>query len=544
MTRLSGAQALARALRNNGVRVLFGIVGTHNVALFDGLFEVPEIRVIPARHEGGAGFMADGFARASGQIAACLVVPGPGVTNLMTALGQAYLDSAPILALAGQNPSDRLDQRLEEFHELHGQLEIVRSVTSSAERLLHAAEAPEMVRRAVRLMRSGRPQPAYIEVPLDVASASEEVVELQPSEEAPRRPAGGAADIARAAVALKSAARPLVVAGGGVISSEAGHVLRQVAGRLGAPVLATVHGRGAVADDDPLSLGDGWSHHDFFDGFLSQADVCLAVGTNFETVTDFWRGARLPSNLIHVDIDPTAIGRHRPVSVGIVGDARLVLEQLLTELGPNRSEAPPWCDIPTVKGDKREALRRVAGPVIDLLDDLRSALPRDAIVADDLCLPGYWAPLALDVFEPRTLLHPGMFGTLGYALPAAIGAQIGRPDRVAVSLSGDGGFLYTSQELATAVQQEVNVVSIVFNDHAYGALRLFQDRLHGGRRIGTDLRSPDFAKLGEAYGAVGVRLASADGLATAVSDAVARGGVTVIECPLGPEFAAIPPPWV
>ncbi|HEX8967993.1 MAG TPA: thiamine pyrophosphate-binding protein [Chloroflexota bacterium] len=542
MPRLSGGQALARALRTEGVEVVFGIVGTHNVDLFDGLYTVPEVRVIPARHEGGAGFMADGYARASGRIAACLVVPGPGVTNLMTALGQAYLDSIPMLAIAGQNPSTRIDRHLEDFHELHQQQRIAGSVAASAERLLQPADAPAMIRAAVRLMRGSRPRPTFIEVPLDVAAAVQDVTELEPQEVGPPRAGVETRLIRQAVELLHQARRPVVFAGGGVISAEASPVLRQVAQQLGAPVIMTVHGRGAVSDDDPLSVGDGWSKLDFFDDFLAQADVCLAVGANFETVTDSSRGARLPSTLIHVDIDPTAIGRHRPASLGLVGDARLVLDQILAELSPLRRQ--PWCDLDVVRAQKRAGLRRAAGPVIDLLDALRGALPRDAIVADDLCLPGYWSPLALEVFEPRTLLHPGMFGTLGYALPAAIGAQIGRPDRVAVALCGDGGFLFSSQELATAVQQQVNVVAIVFNDHAYGALRTVQDRVRHGRRIGVDLKSPDFARLGEAYGARGVRLSGPDGLARAVGEAVERGGVHVIECPLEGDFLDVPPPWL
>jgi thiamine pyrophosphate-dependent acetolactate synthase large subunit-like protein len=543
MPLVTGGQALARALRAEGVDIAFGIVGTHNATLFDGLYDVPELRVITARHEGSAGFMADGYARASGRIAACIVVPGPGVTNLMTALGQAYLDSVPILAIAGQNPSDRIDHRLEDFHELHAQLDAVQSVTVSAKRLRAPAEAPTLVRDAMRLMRSQRPRPTFIEVPLDVAEARQEVADLAPSEAGPPRPQGDPQTIRRAIELLKQAKRPLVFAGGGVISAEAGPVLRAVAGQLGAPVIMTVHGRGAVPDDDSLSLGDGWSRLDFFDAFLAQADVCLAVGANFETVTDSSRGAKLPEMLIHVDIDPTAIGRHRPATIGIVGDAQRVLQQLATELGPP-AEKQPWCDMPAARAEKRAGLRKAAGPVIDLLDDVRSALPRDAIVADDLCLPGYWSPLALAVFEPRTLLHPGMFGTLGYALPAAIGAQLGRPDRVAVALCGDGGFLYTSQELATAVQQQVNVIAIVFNDNAYGALKLYQDRVHDGRRIGVDLKSPDFSKLAEAYGARGVKLRSVDELRINVAEAVDRGGVTVIECPQEGEFLNVPPPWL
>jgi acetolactate synthase-1/2/3 large subunit len=543
MPRLSGGQALARALSAEGIEVVFGIVGTHNADLFDGLYEVPQLRVVPARHEGNAGFMADGYARASGRIAACLVVPGPGVTNLMTALGQAYLDSIPILAIAGQNPTQRIDRRLEEFHELHAQQSVVRSVTASAERLSQPADAPAMVRAAVRLMRSRRAQPTFLEVPLDVAAAVQDVQELSPTEAGTSRPHGDPDAIRRGIELLRAARRPLVLAGGGVISAEAGPALRELAVQLGAPVITTVHGRGAISDADPLSLGDGWSKLDVLDGFLARADACLAVGTNFETVTDASRGAKLPRALVHVDIDPTAIGRHRPAEVGIVGDALVVLERMRSELGsaPRRQ---PWCDLEAVRAEKRAGLARVAGPVLDLLDGLRSALPRDAIIADDLCLPGYWSPLALEVFEPRTLLHPGMFGTLGYALPAAIGAHIGRPDRLAVALCGDGGFLFSSQELATAVQQRVNLVAVVFNDGAYGALKLYQDRLLRGRRIGVDLHSPDFARLAEAFGAHGTRLRGSDELARAVGEAVQRGGVNVIECPLAGELLRVPPPWL
>lgn len=543
MAALTGGQALARGLRAAGVEVVFGIVGTHNVGLFDGLYDVPELRLVTTRHESGAGFMADGYARASGRIAACIVVPGPGLTNLLTPLGQAYLDSVPLLAITGQNPTQRLDRRLEDFHELHASLTVAGSVTASAARMQSPAEAPELIRSAVRLMRGQRPQPTLIEVPLDVAAASQEVVEPTPSEVGVERPAGDAEAIRRAAGLLEGARRPLILAGGGVISAEAGPVLRRLARRLGAPVITTVHGRGAIPDDDPLSLGDGWSRLDFFDPLFAEADVCLAVGTNFETVTDASRGARLPSTLIHVDIDATAIGRHRPATLGIVGDARRVLERLQGELG-SAGPREPWCDLDALRARKRSSMERVAGPVLRLLDELRSALPREAIVADDLCLPGYWAPLAFEVYAPRTLLHPGMYGTLGYALPAAIGAQIGRPDRVAVALCGDGGFLYTSQELATAVAEGVNLVAIVFNDNAYGALRLYQDRLLNGRRIGVNLHNPDFARLGDAYGATGHALRSSRELAASVADAVERGGVHVIECPLDGELANLPPPWL
>ena len=529
-------------MRAEGIDTVFGIVGTHNSLVFDGLTDLPDLRVVTTRHEGGAGFMADGFARATGRPAACIVVPGPGLTNVMTALGQSYLDSVPVLAIAGNNPLPTLDRRLEEFHELHGSLQIAGSVTVSARRLTSPADAPGAVREAVRLMRSGHPRPTFIEVPLDVAGAAAEVELLPPVDDYPR--AGGSPEaISRAAEVLGRARRPVILAGGGAIAAEASRALQQVAARLAAPVIMAGHGRGVIPDDDPFSLGDGWGRLTYVEELFAQADATLVVGSSLDYVSAADRGALLPDPLVHIDVDPAAIGRHRAASVGIVGDARLILERLAAELGDSEA-LQPWCDVGAVRARKRAELEQKAGPVLGLLDTIRAALPRDAIVVDDLCLPGYWALVALDVYEPRTFLHPGMFGTLGFALPAAIGASIGRPDRKAVALCGDGGFLYTSQELATAVQEQADVVAIVFNDNAYGALKLFQDRHHGGRRIGVELRNPDFAKLAEAYGAHGVRLRASADLGSALTDALGRSGPSVIECPLDFDLSRVLPPWM
>ena len=538
---MSGGQALARALQAEGIDLVFGIVGTHNVVLFDALYGAGGLRFVTTRNEQGAGFMADGYARATGRVAACVVVPGPGLTNLLTPLGQAQLDSVPILAITGQNRLARLDRHLEDFHELRDSLRVAGAVTASAVRVGSPADIPSAVGAAMRLMRTARPRPTLIEVPMDVAAAEDEVEPLAPSE-GESRPSADPRAIAHAAELLGAARRPLVIAGGGAVSAEAGPSVRRVAQRLGAPVLMSVHGRGAVADDDPLSLGNGWSRLDYFDALFAEADISLVVGWSLDEVTDLRRGARLPRALVQIDIDPSAIGRQRPVTAGLVGDARLVLQQLETALGNDRRE--PWWDGPTLRARKRQTLEAVAGPVVSVLADVRAALPRDAIVADDLCLPGYWAVAGLDVYEPRTFLHPGEYGSLGFALPAAIGAGLGRPDRRVVALCGDGGFLYTSQELATAVQERVNVTAIVFNDHAYGALKLYQDRHLGGRRIGVELHNPDYARLADAFGARGVKLRASDELRPALVEAVEQQGPTVIECPLEPRFSSIRPPWM
>src|SRR4051794_24343207 len=509
---------------------------------FDGLTGLADLRVVTTRHEGGAGFMADGFARATGRPAACIVVPGPGLTNVMTALGQSYLDSVPVLAIAGNNPLPTLEKRLEEFHELHGSLQLAASVTASTARLASPADAPGAIREAVRLMRTGHPRPTYVEVPLDVAGAEAEVETLPPIEDYPRS-AGDPEVIARAAQVLGKARRPIILAGGGVISADASRALQQVAARLAAPVIMAGHGRGAVPDDDPFSLGDGWGRLSYLDDLLREADATLVVGWSLDYVSVADRGAKMPDPVVQIDIDPAAIGRHRAASVGIVGDARLILERLSAELGDGEA-LQPWCDVPAIRARKRGEMTAKAGPVLGLLDAVRAALPRDAIVADDLCLPGYWAAAAFDVYEPRTFLHPGMFGTLGYALPAAIGANVGRPDRKAVALCGDGGFLYTSQELATAVQEQADVIAIVFNDNAYGALKMYQDRHHGGRRIGVELRNPDFALLAQAYGARGIKLSKSADLGSALTDVLGGSGPVVIECPLDFDLSRVLPPWM
>jgi thiamine pyrophosphate-dependent acetolactate synthase large subunit-like protein len=542
MATMTGGVAAARALRAEGIDTVFGIVGTHNFQIFDGLFQTEGMRVVTARHEQGAGFMADGYARATGRIAACVVVPGPGLTNIMTAMGQSYSDSVPFITLTGQNPVDRLDRELEDFHELRRSIEVASTVTSSARRVARGADIPGAVRDAVRLMRASRPRPTFIEIPMDVLGGTHDVPELAPIEDYPR-PGGSDVAIGAAAGVLRGVRRPLILAGGGVIAAGGSAALRRLAERLGAPVITTCHGKGAIPDDDPYAIGDGWGRLTFFDELLKRADSCVAIGTRFSVVNDFWQGAKLPDPLIHIDLDPKVINQLRASTVGIVGDARNVMERLLAELGDGSPPAP-WCDVEAERATRRREVRRAAGPVVDILDSIRANVPRDAIVADDLCLPGYWGGPALDVYEPRTYFHPGMYGTLGYGLPAAVGAAIGRPDRVVVAMAGDGGFMYTSQELATAVQQRARVIAIVFNDNAYGALKLWQDRFTDGRQVGVRLHNPDFAKLGEAYGAMGIRLDSYRQLGPAVARAVEHGGPVVIECPLDFDLDKYLPPWM
>jgi acetolactate synthase-1/2/3 large subunit len=537
---MTGGRAVAAALKAEGIDHVFGIVGTHACPLFDGLCGDPAFKVVTVRHEQGAALMATGYARASGKIAACMVVPGPGLTNALTGMGMAYSESAPMLVFGGQNMLAQLEREGGHFHELADSVNVARSVCGYATRVAAPADVPKVIREAMRAMRCGRPRPAYIEMPLDVQSGEADVTVLPP--ERYGRPAGDPADIARAAQALRSARRPFVFAGGGVESAGATASLVRVAEALAAPVVTSVFGRGAISDRHPLALGDGWGRLNLYDDLLTQADLVLVVGSRIDVVSDWNLGARFPQRVVQVDIDPLVIGQRRPVEVGVVGDAGLVLDALAAELGRPAGHAP-WFDVAEFRRRKRAALAERAEPVLGLIDDLRATLPDDTIVVDDLTLVGYWMPLMLDTYRPRTLIHPGTYGTLGYALPAAIGAKLACPQQPVVAVCGDGGFLFTLQELSTARALGLDLVVMVFNDNAFGAIRQYQDRVFGGRHIGAALTNPDFVKLGEAFGARSMRVEPKD-LGATLRQAQAAGGLWLLEIPFAPRGSVEMVPWM
>lgn len=540
MQGMTGGRAVAMALKVEGVDHVFGIVGTHDCALFDGVFDDPAFKVVTVRHEQGASLMAAGYARASGKIAACFVVPGPGLTNALTGMGMAHSESTPMLVFGGQNALPQLEREGGWFHELANSVTVAGSVCGYATRANTPGDVPRVIREAMRAMRSRRPRPAYIEMPLDVQSGEAEI-DLLPSERY-SRPAGDPAAISQAAQTLKSAQRPFIFAGGGVESAGASASLTRLAEQLGAPVVTSVFGRGAISDRHPLALGDGWGRFDLYEDLLSQADLALVVGSRIDVVSDWNLGARFPQRIVQVDIDPLVVGHKRPVEVGVVGDAALVIEALLTQLAGERRRSA-WFDAESFLHRKHATLEQKAGPVLRIIEDLRAALPDETIFVDDLTLVGYWMPLLMPTYQPRTLIHPGTYGTLGYSLPAAIGAKLACPQQPVISICGDGGFLFTMQELATASALNLDLIVLVFNDNSFGAIRKYQDRMFGGRHIGAALKNPDFVKLGDSFGAKSVRI-EPKGLGAAVRRAHEAGGLWLIEIPFAPGGSAEMVPWM
>ena len=520
MTRMTGGQALARSLLREGVRTVFGIPGAGQYEAVDALWETPEIRYVSVRHEQAATYMADGYARAGGGIAAAIVVPGPGAFNALAGMATADDLSSPMLVVTGDG--NFRDEAADE----HRWFEPLARWTSRVER---PAEVPQAVQESMRRIKSGRPGPVLLQVPWPTLRAEEDVELREPEVYAPPPP--DAALVRRAAGLLQDATSPMIWAGGGVHVADASGALAAVAGHLRAPVVTSANGKGAIPDRHPLSLGFAELRYRPLREWIERRDVVLAVGTR-AALDDRPAGRRV----VRIDVDPARTAVDDGRDIGIAGDATATLEALLRELrkSPPRSDqhGAVSSDVASLR-EKRFAPENQLEPQRSLMDAVRRAVPDDGIIVQGMNQMGYYSRNFLPVYGSRAYLTASHHGTLGHAFPVGIGAKVARPDRAVVVLSGDGGFLYNSQELATAVQYGVNVVVIVFNDNAYGNVLRAQMEEFDGHVLGTRLRNPDFVALARSYGARGIRADDAPELEAALNDALAADAPTLIEVPLG-----------
>lgn len=529
----TGGEWVVEALAAEGVRHVFGIPGIHNLAVYDALLRQSSVRHVLARHEAGAAFMADGYARVTGEPGVVLVTTGPGATYTLTPLAESYAGSVPVVVVMSDIASHLIGRDLGALHEVPNQIECFRPVTRWAESVTEAAAIPGAVAGGFALLRSGRPGPIALSIPNDVLAARAAGTTRAGGG---RRPPCHVDDVREAARVLGGAARPLIVTGGGVVAAGAAAELAALAHRLGAPVVSTVMGRGAIGERDPLFhsvLPDRRRTADV----LRAADVILAVGCRFghRSVEKLDAAPGPHQTLVHLDVDPQVIGRMFKAQIGVVGDARDGLAGLLAALGDGRPAAG-W-DRAWLAALRAEPGPRYTPELAALIEGLRRTLADDTIVVCDQTGLAYWMEWRFPVLAPRTFLYPVGSATLGYAVPAAIGARIGRPDRPVLCVVGDGGFLYSVNELATAVKYGVQVVVLVVNDGRYGAIRWLQERLYG-RWGEADLTNPDLPALARAFGCRGERLPDASALAPALRASFAAPGPTVLELPL-----TIDPPW-
>ncbi len=530
MARMTGGEAIVDSLLRHGIDTVFGLPGVQTYGLFDAFARASNrLRLINARHEQGTAYMALGYACATGRPAAYAVVPGPGVLNTAAALATAWGVNAPVLCLTGQVPGAMIGRGRGQLHELPDQLATLRSLLKWADRIEHPNQAPILVARAFQEMRSGRPGPVALEMPLDQFSA---VADVAPQEPLPLFPAPppDMEKIVALAKLLGQAKAPMIWVGGGA-QHASGEILA-LAEKLGAPVVSFRGGRGIVDDRHPLGLTVASGYR-----LWPETDLLVGFGTRLDVPLGRW-GAPPPGlKVARIDFDPAEMRRLR-VDLGIVADSGAVARLLAAEVargGAGRAEA-----IARAKAEAATAIGKVQ-PQMAYLGAIREALPEDGILCDEMTQVGYVSWFGFPFHSPRTLVTSGFSGTLGAGFPTALGVKVAHPDRAVIAVTGDGGFLFGGAELATAVQHGINLVTVLFNNSAYGNVLRDQHRLFDGRDSGSKLHNPDFAVYAKSFGVAYWRPADADGLRSAVAAALAARAPALVEVitDIGEEY----PPW-
>jgi 5-guanidino-2-oxopentanoate decarboxylase len=523
----TGAHLLVESLISEGVDLLFGIPGVGTLAVYDVFVDHPELRHIEVRHEQAAIFMADGYARASGRVGVAFTSNGPGALNTITAMATAYNDSVPVLHLVSENPPEVRRKGKGHFHDISDQFGIFRPVSGHAAQVELAGEIPVAVQSAFFALRNRRPRPALVEFANEALTSYASTSTVDPAKSL-ERPIDREA-LSRAAALLAGSERPLVWAGGGIATSEAAAALIRIVERLGAPTVTTQKGKGAIPSDHPLHIGN-WANEQPVRDLIAECDLLLAVGTRFSYFPTGGWSLRLPDRIVQIDIDPAEIGRNYRVEAGLVGDATAALVALDEELDRLGHEPVAWRDDEVSKTLAR-ITEAVGTPVeIEVLDQIRSVLPPEALVFNDPTTIAFWARSHWKTDHPRTWFVPSGFGTLGFALPAAIGARLARPDVPSIAIIGDAGIMFTIQDLMTAVQERVPAIVVVFNDEGYGVERRHQDHLYG-RRSGVDVQPPDFVTLAQAFGARGLLVDDLSRVGETIESVLDADGPTLIEVP-------------
>ena len=524
MPEMSGAQALVRQLRSEGVDTIFALPGVQIMAAFDALHEAQnDIKLVHVRHEQATTYMADGYAKATGRVGVAMAVPGPGALNASAGLGTAFASSSPVLLVSGQIDSRALGKRQGQLHEVEDQLDVFKPITKWNHRVTRVEEIPEVVHEAFRHLKTGRPRPVELEIPQDTLANLGTTDIIEPEE----YPAASASadDIARAAQILSEAQRPVIIAGGGTLIAEAGDEILRVAEMVQAPVMTTQGSKGVISEANPYHVGTNYIALGPASHVLPDCDVLLAVGTRLL----FREPQSNTPRIIHIDVDSDEIGKNFPTELGIVADAKVAMGQLAERLSATGVSKPSRAD--EIAGYKRAAsaeVEELAPHQVGMIQAMRAQLDDDAIVISGVTNVGYWSNVAYEVRQPRAYVTSGYFGTLGYAFPTALGCKVAAPDKQVVALCGDGGFMYSPQELSTAVRYGINTVAVVFNNGAFGASRWDQTHRYGQRFIGTDLANPDFMKLADSFGAVGIRTNS-DGFGDALGEALRANAPVLLE---------------
>jgi acetolactate synthase-1/2/3 large subunit len=530
-TKLSGAKALVRTLESQGVEIIFGYPGGATLPIYDELAK-SSIRHVLARHEQGAAHMADGYARATGKTGVCMATSGPGATNLVTGLANAYMDSSPMVAITGQVPRPMIGNDAFQEVDITG---ITIPITKHNYLLQEASEVPHAAQEAFYLASSGRKGPVLLDIPRDVQTEifAPHQAKYPPLEGYRPTVEGHPGQIKRAVSLLKTAEKPLIIAGGGVSLASARELLVQLADTADIPVVHTLMGKASFPNTHPLCFGLVGYHGRVESNYaVSNADVILALGTRFGDrstgpISTFAKQARI----IHIDIDPAEISKNVPSYLPIVGDAAQILQQFVALVSAARH------------GDWIAELRRLAEQhplraknsgvgIPNILRILREMV-EDPIIVTDVGRHQIFTAHYFPIDSGRSFITSGGLGTMGFGVPAAVGAKAGQPERIVIDIAGDGSFMMTCQEVASAVTEEIPVVILVMNDYCLGMIKQLQDSFYGKRyescRFG---RNVDFARLAESMGAAGFRISEEAEIAPTLEKALAADRTAVVDCVL------------
>ncbi len=528
---MTTGQAVVNALLAHGIETVYALPGVHNDHFFDALYGAGNrVRVVHTRHEQGCAYMALGAALATGEPQVYCVVPGPGLLNTGAALLTAYSMNAPVLGLIGQIPQSAIRRDLGHLHEIRDQAGILERLVDHSARIPRAADAPRRVADAIRSMVSDRPGPAALECAMDVWGRAEPVADHPPLPVF-QAPIDDDAVIA-AAKLLGAAKNPMIVCGGG--AQDAAKEVTRLSAMLQAPVLGYRRGRGILDSRDPLSITLPLAHE-----MWREVDVVIGIGTRLLQQLTVW-GADKDLKVIRVEADPDEPERAGRPDVTLLGDSAPVLRKLLAALpAHNAKRKSRKAEMEERQAKLQKRLAKLV-PQMAILDAIRAELPDDGIFVDEVTQIGFAARLALPVYQPRTFISPGYQDNLGWGFATALGVQDARRDVPVLSITGDGGFLYTATELASAVRHKIPLVTVVFNNNAYGNVKLIQQEWYGGRTIASDLTNPDFVKFAESFGAAAERVDSPAQLRAALKRGFERrDGPTLIDMPV----EAMPSPW-
>jgi acetolactate synthase-1/2/3 large subunit len=526
--KMTGGQALARQLALEGVTDVFGVPGAQLDWATDGLAQVADqITFHNTRHEQATTYLADGYARAGGRVGVAMVVPGPGMLNALAGLSTAWACSSPVLLISGQIPSHMIGRGVGMLHEIPRQSEILGSLTTWNELALRPEDVPRLVREAFRELGTGRPRPVGLEIPPDVLSAVGDFELCTPDTDFDGRVKPDPALVEQVAAAIASASRPVIMAGWGVSGANASAELVRLAEAIGAPVVTSLNGRGTISDRHPLAVMPTAGVE-----ILADADLVIGIGTRFMLLSGDPVQVPPGAKVVLINADPADLGAPRPVDIAIHGDAGLTAAAITDACGRLNTDNSAVERVAAARA-RAQARYDVVQPQAEYAAVLRQEIPDNGVLINELTQVGYFSNAAYPVYGPRTFITPGYQGTLGYGFPTGLGAKVALPDVPVVSISGDGGFGWNLQELATARRFNIGLVTVIFADGQFTNVKRLQQSKFEGRVIGSDLTNPDFVALAESFGVTGRRANSPQSLAPVLRESIQANEPTLIEVTVG-----------